>query len=64
DMAKAIEKLGQMQIVIRSLPGRDCGACGAPTCAALAEDIVMGRAGIELCPYVSPASSEKEAGES
>ncbi|MCE5254587.1 MAG: hypothetical protein LLG45_10370 [Actinomycetia bacterium] len=49
-----------MQALIRSLPGRDCGACGAPTCAALAEDVVMERAVIELCPYASPASDEKE----
>ncbi len=57
DMCRAIEKLGRMQAVIRSLPGRDCGACGAPTCAALAEDVVMERAGVDLCPY---AEGEKE----
>jgi anti-sigma regulatory factor (Ser/Thr protein kinase)/Na+-translocating ferredoxin:NAD+ oxidoreductase RNF subunit RnfB len=50
DMGKAIQKFGRMQTLTSSLPGRDCGACGAPTCAALAEDIVMERAGIELCP--------------
>ncbi|MBN1629738.1 MAG: 4Fe-4S binding protein, partial [Thermoleophilia bacterium] len=61
DMARAIEKLGRMQTVIQALPGRDCGACGAPTCAALAEDIVMERAGMELCPYITPPSGEKEA---
>ena len=53
DMGKAIEKLARMQEVIHSLPGRDCGACGAPTCAALAEDIVMERAHIDLCPYIA-----------
>ncbi len=53
DMGRAIQKLGRLQSVTRSLPGRDCGACGAPTCAALAEDVVMERAGIELCPYIA-----------
>ena len=53
DMGRAIQKLGRLQTVTRSLPGRDCGACGAPTCAALAEDVVMDRAGIELCPYIA-----------
>jgi hypothetical protein len=53
DMGRAIERLGRMQQLIRSLPGRDCGACGAPTCAALAEDVVMERAGVELCPYIA-----------
>ena len=26
----------------KRLPGLDCGSCGAPTCRALAEDIVRG----------------------
>lgn len=53
DMGRAIQKLGRLQAITHSLPGRDCGACGAPTCAALAEDVVMERAGVELCPYIA-----------
>jgi anti-sigma regulatory factor (Ser/Thr protein kinase)/Na+-translocating ferredoxin:NAD+ oxidoreductase RNF subunit RnfB len=70
DMSKAIQKLGRLQILTRSLPGRDCGACGAPTCAALAEDVVMERAAVELCPYLAPNAPnaadapEKEVAES
>ena len=52
DMATAIEKLSRLDENTRSLPGKDCGACGAPTCAALAEDIIMERAVRTLCPYV------------
>jgi Na+-translocating ferredoxin:NAD+ oxidoreductase RNF subunit RnfB len=48
----AIRKLGELDAAARSLPGKDCGVCGAPTCAALAEDIVMGRATRAACPYV------------
>jgi len=59
DMAVAIHKLAQLDTETRALPGRDCGVCGAPTCAALAEDIVMERAGRTLCPYVAP---EEESG--
>jgi len=51
DMAKAIEKLSQIDTLTRELPGRDCGVCGAPTCAALAEDVVLGRAEISACAY-------------
>jgi anti-sigma regulatory factor (Ser/Thr protein kinase)/Fe-S-cluster-containing hydrogenase component 2 len=54
DMAVAIRKLAQLDAESRALPGRDCGVCGAPTCAALAEDIVMERASRALCPYVAP----------
>ncbi len=52
-MGRAIRKLGQLQALIHSLPGKDCGVCGAPTCAALAEDIVMGRANQASCPYLT-----------
>lgn len=52
DMDRAIEKLARLDAAVRALPGKDCGACGAPTCAALAEDIVMERASRSLCPYV------------
>ena len=52
DMAEAIRKLGELDVETRALPGKDCGVCGAPTCAALAEDIVMTRASRASCPYV------------
>jgi anti-sigma regulatory factor (Ser/Thr protein kinase)/Fe-S-cluster-containing hydrogenase component 2 len=51
DMAQAIRKLAQLDSITRSLPGKDCGVCGAPTCAALAEDVVMERAERSSCPY-------------
>jgi len=49
DMAKAISKLGRIDKLRRELPGCDCGWCGAPTCGALAEDIVRGRAAADAC---------------
>ncbi len=61
DMGKAIQKLGRLQAIVRSLPGRDCGTCGAPTCAALAEDVVMERATIGLCPYIAPEKEDAES---
>ncbi len=53
DMAKAIDKLARLDALRRALPGKDCCACGAPTCAALAEDVVLERADVTLCPYRS-----------
>jgi hypothetical protein len=49
DMARAIEKLARIDEILRTLPGYDCGRCGAPTCAALAEDVVLGRAAGAAC---------------
>ena len=59
DMSRAIEKLGRLQTVLDSLPGKDCGVCGAPACAALAEDVIMQRAAVELCPYAKPGKKEE-----
>ena len=53
DMAVAIRKLGELDAETRALPGKDCGVCGAPTCAAMAEDIVMSRSTRAACPYVN-----------
>ena len=51
DMASAIEKLSRMDHLVKELPGKNCGMCGAPTCTALAEDVVLGRTDITVCPY-------------
>lgn len=45
----ALEKMAILENISQKLPGIDCGACGAPTCRALAEDIVMKRAKISDC---------------
>jgi iron only hydrogenase large subunit-like protein len=44
DIGEAMRKLEALQLINRGLPGLDCGACGAPSCRALAEDIVRGMA--------------------
>ena len=60
DMRKAMEKLAKIDALTKKLPGRDCGVCGAPTCAALAEDTVLGRADTTACIYFDP-ENEPEA---
>ncbi len=44
DIFKAMDKMEQMEKICKDLPGLDCGSCGAPTCRAMAEDIVKGMA--------------------
>ena len=34
------------------LPGIDCAACGAPSCQALAEDMVNGQARMSDCIFI------------
>lgn len=51
DRSVALEKLLKIDELERSLPGLDCGSCGAPSCHALAEDVVLGRASMEDCIF-------------
>ncbi len=52
NLAKAMEKLEQLEIEIKILPGLDCAACGAPDCRTLAEDIVNGMASRSDCVFL------------
>jgi len=52
DINKAIEKMKQIETLESTLPGLDCGSCGAPGCRALAEDIVTGKAKEIDCIFV------------
>ena len=44
DVSKALIKMERLDAITKELPGLDCGACGSPSCRALAEDIVRGLA--------------------
>ncbi len=44
-------RLEKAERLCKRLPGLDCGSCGAPTCKALAEDIVRGEASERDCIY-------------
>jgi len=43
DFRKAMKMMEDLEKIRESLPGLDCGSCGAPSCRALAEDIVRGK---------------------
>ena len=45
-----------MKKIEKALPGVNCSACGAPSCAALAEDIVHGDASADTCVFINPLS--------
>ncbi len=42
DVSRAIMKMERLDQITSELPGLDCGACGSPSCRALAEDIIRG----------------------
>ncbi len=49
DFTIALERMEEARRLRRLLPNIDCGACGAPSCEALADDIVCGRASMDNC---------------
>ena len=51
DAVDAIKKIKERELLVESLPRIDCGACGAPTCRAFAEDVIQGRAEILDCVF-------------
>ena len=52
DIVEAMRKMEQMESIVKSLPGYDCGSCGSPTCRTFAEDIVRGRCNKMDCIHI------------
>jgi iron only hydrogenase large subunit-like protein len=55
DISEALRKTIKMNDILTSLPGLNCGACGAPNCRAFSEDVVRG---IDIkCRFISTPTS-------
>lgn len=52
DLAGAITRMKHRERIRAYLPGIDCGACGAPTCDAFAEDVASAQAEEQACIFV------------
>lgn len=50
NIAESMRMMADIQNLKSSLPGIDCGACGAPTCRAFAEDVVKKMLCTDDCP--------------
>ena len=50
NFAESLRMMADIQKLRDALPGIDCGACGAPTCRAFAEDVVKGNVKRDSCP--------------
>ncbi|MBM4352615.1 MAG: 4Fe-4S dicluster domain-containing protein [Deltaproteobacteria bacterium] len=49
DFRRSLLLAREKEELLSSLPGIDCGACGAPTCAELADDVVRSLASVGDC---------------
>lgn len=52
DITGAIAKMKARDRIAADLPGIDCGACGAPTCEAFTEDVVVRNVDEHECVFV------------
>ncbi|WP_415963426.1 (Fe-S)-binding protein [Acidaminococcus fermentans] len=60
DFGEALEKMARLKELEKEFPQLDCGACGAPTCHAFAEDVVRGYGKKEGCIFLQ---KKQETGE-
>jgi len=60
DIMEAMRKMKMIHDLILFLPQIDCGTCGSPSCSALAEDIVQGRASLAQCHFVQRTLEDRK----
>ncbi len=53
ETGQALQNMSRAGNILKCLPRLDCGACGSPSCEALAGDIAMGNARLEYCFYIN-----------
>ncbi len=61
DLQQAMRMMVEIDGIEEELPGLDCGACGAPTCRAFAEDVVKGACKQTDCVFVYRKKMQKVA---
>ncbi len=52
DINEAMRMMEDIDRICEQFPGLDCGSCGAPSCRALAEDVVRGLAKESDCIFI------------
>ena len=59
DPQVALDMMSRIECLRQTLPGIDCGFCGAPTCAAFASDVVKGEADLSECIAMQKSKEEE-----
>ena len=60
NIVQSMRMMADIQSLRETLPGIDCGACGAPSCRAFAEDVIKGKADKAGCRILSSQREEKK----
>lgn len=56
DKNEAIKKLKRKEKIMKTLPGINCGVCGAPDCESFAEDLVRNEPGLRSCVFMGESN--------
>ncbi len=59
NFAESLRMMAEIQKLHETLPGIDCGACGAPNCRAFAEDVIRGNAPVGGCTILRSQKLEE-----
>lgn len=60
NFAESMRMMADIQALRATLPGIDCGSCGAPTCRAFSEDVIRGENTLESCLILQHKKSKPE----
>lgn len=60
NIVQSMRMMADIQSLRDTLPGIDCGACGAPSCRAFAEDVIRGKAEADGCRLLSKRKGETQ----
>ncbi len=61
-IAKSMRMMADIQSFKNTLPGIDCGSCGAPNCRAFAEDVIKNLAPEDGCPIMAAREAREKKG--
>jgi len=59
DLRERVRKVNEAEAILATLPGLDCGLCGAPNCRCLARDVSTGDASRADCVFLSTERLEE-----
>jgi len=62
-ISEAIRRQEQVEKIFRLLPEKECGVCGSPNCRTFAEDVVDGRASLDMCLFHAEHGGRVEIGD-
>lgn len=59
DRIEKFKAYAELEQILQSLPGLDCGSCGCPTCRCFAQDVVSGNVTVDKCVVIMRRKMEK-----